>query len=221
MAVGVELLDSVVPPISDVNIPGLVDGDTPRHVELALCIAQRAPLGNVLTVCGQNLYPVVECIYHVEIATGSKGQPGWSVKLTRPAALFANSSGVISLCVKDADAVGVFVGNVDFACLVKGNVGNPNELAWFFTPSAELIQEITVSGTTRDADTFLLVGIGAAGHVQHTVWANSHRYRAAESWAGRRQQTNHAFVLVESVGGYWILCFCGHLFLWVVDYGNV
>ena len=80
-AVGAELLDAVVAPVGDVDIAQLIDGDAPRHVELALATAVAAPLAQEAALAGELLHAVVERIDDVEIALGVKVHAGRAVEL--------------------------------------------------------------------------------------------------------------------------------------------
>src|SRR5262249_14951787 len=88
-AVRTELLDTVVAPVGNVDLPIAIHGNTPGHVELAGARAAFAPLQQELTVPGEFLHPVVHGVHHVDMALRIEGQTRGTVELSRTAALLA------------------------------------------------------------------------------------------------------------------------------------
>ena len=69
-AVGAELLDTVVVPVSHVDIAIVVDGDAPRHIKLVWAIALFAEARQVLAFLGELLDSAIGAIDDPEIVIG-------------------------------------------------------------------------------------------------------------------------------------------------------
>src|SRR5688572_8365270 len=100
--VGVELLDSAILPINDVDIPRhAANRDAPGAVELAGAAAELAPLRDVLAILGELLNPIVEAVDDQDVAVAIDGQPGRAIELTRAGALCSPLAQEVAVQVKD------------------------------------------------------------------------------------------------------------------------
>src|SRR5579859_4512008 len=73
LAYRTELLDPRVPTVRDVDVPGLIECDSSRVVELTRIAPRPAPPGQHLAVTPQHLSLTSRCVGDIDVAAGVGG----------------------------------------------------------------------------------------------------------------------------------------------------
>ena len=151
-AVGGELLDPVVAVVGHVDVAGLVDGDAPGGVELAVVGAAAAPGSDEPAIAGELADLVAAAVGNEYVIAGVDGDVGGAVFAAIVGFQGAPTGLEIAVLVIDVDLVQPLVGHVDPALAVHGNAGTPDEFPVAAAVLGELAKELFLAPLGADGN---------------------------------------------------------------------
>src|SRR6516162_3281460 len=119
----------MVLPVGNQDVAGLVKGDAPGLVELALAFPGTAALADKLAFRGENLQTAVAAVDDDHIAAFFDRETRWAIELAVTAAGRAPFADELAVAVKHGDRVGPFIRYVNLPLVVDGNTERPDAVS--------------------------------------------------------------------------------------------
>src|SRR6516162_11031350 len=167
----------MVLPVGDQDVAGLVEGDAPGLVELALASAGLATFADELAFRGEDLQTVVAAVDDDEIAAALDCQTRRAIELAVTAAGRTPFADELAVAGEHRDRVGPFIRNIHLTLAIDGDAERPDAVPIAFAVLAKVGDPIFFA---RAAELHLIavhpkvVFAAAVGGVEDAILTEAH-----------------------------------------------
>src|SRR6516162_6099086 len=178
----------MVLPVGNIDVAGLVEGNAPGLVELALASARAATLANEFAVRCKHLQPVIPAVDNDHIAAFFDCETRRPIEFAITAAGGTPLADEFAVGVEDGDRVEPVIRHVDPALvIVDRDTERPSRPAVTFAVFEEVGKPFLLAGTTKlrlvDVHRFILALGAAIGGVEDAVIVQAHGLDVIETVA--------------------------------------